>query len=610
MKRGYQVNDYILDFLVEQGIGEVFLVTGGAIAFIADAFHGRKDIKCIPCGHEQAAAMMAEAYSRMGPGYSVCMATSGPGATNFITGMGCAYFDSIPALYITGQVNTYEQRGYDPGTKDVRQVGFQETQIVEMMAPITKYSTMLKRAEDIRYELEKATYIAKSGRPGPVVLDIPMNFQRAPIKKKELRPFLPPKTKPYKDTGESLERKVGRIYRLLAKAERPVVVAGGGIRLSGAYEEFHALISKLKYPIITSWSGFDVMPYDHPLYIGSHGVYGSRGANFTVQNSDVLITIGSRLDTRQTGGRPAMYARRAKLVMVDIDRAELAKRRGLTPYMTVEADAKEFILEMVKQYEKHKKSLPSAEKWLARSREWKAKYPIMQEKFYKQKKYVNPYVFGEILSEELPKNAVVIPDQGGNLTWTMQSFKLKKGQRLFSAFGNSPMGYGFPAALGASIALGKREVICIDGDGGIQFNIQEFQTMVAQKLPVKTFVLNNEGYGIIRQFQAAYLDSHIIATDKRDGVTNPDFIKVAKAFGITALRINSNRELRRKIRQALRTKGPVLVEIMMRPGQEIMPKLAFGNPLEDQWPLLPREELEKNMIVPLIGSDKSLTEAN
>lgn len=609
-KRPYQVNDYILDFLIEQGIKQVFVVTGGAIAFVMDAFHGRRDIEYVAVTHEQGGAMMGEAYSRVGPGFSACMATSGPGATNLITGMGCAWFDSIPTLYITGQVNTYEQSGYDPGTKDVRQVGFQETQVVEIVKPITKYSVMLKKAEDIRYELEKATYLAKTGRPGPVLLDIPMDLQRAPVIKSKLRGFVPPPTLPYRDTGNKLESKVEAAWKLLLAAERPVLVSGGGVRLAGAVKEIHQLAKLLKCPVITSWSGFDSFPWDHPQLIGCHGVYGSRAANFTVQNSDFLLTVGSRLDTRQTGGRPSMYARGAKIVMVDIDRAELSKRRGLTPKITIECDAKEFLLEMIKQAPKYQKRLPNTFEWTKRAQGWKKKYPTVLPEYYKAKDYVDPYVFGEILSEELPKSAVIVPDEGGNLTWIMQSFKLKAGQRLFSAFGNSPMGYAFPAAMGASVALGKKDVICVDGDGGIQMNIQEMQTMVAQKIPVKTFILNNDGYGIIRQFQSAYLDSRLVATTTKTGVTNPDFVKLAKTYGVPAWRINNHQELRRKIRQALRTKGPVVVEVMMKMSQEIMPKLVFGKPLEDQWPNLPAKELAENMLISSVEADQSLTEAN
>jgi acetolactate synthase-1/2/3 large subunit len=437
-----------------------------------------------------------------------------------------------------------------------------------------------------------------------------MNFQRTPIKKSKLRSYAPPTTPPYRDIGSKLERKVERTWKLLAQSKRPVLVSGGGVRLAKGVQEIHKLAKLTGFPVITSWSGFDSFGWEHPQLVGCHGVYGSRAANFSVQNSDVLLTVGSRLDTRQTGGRPNMYARNSKLVMVDIDKAELDKRRGLTPAIAIQTDAKQFLAEMIKQYPKFKHDLPDTSSWTKKTQDWKVQYPIVKPEYYETKGHVDPYVFGEMLSSELDSDAIVIPDEGGHLTWLMQSFKLKQGQRLFSAFGNSPMGYAFPAAIGASIARGRRDIICIDGDGGFQFNIQEMQTMVAQKIPLKIFIYNNEGYGIIRQFQKSYLDNHLIATTNKTGVTNPDYKKIAKSYEVPFIRIHNHQEMRRKIRKALSTKGSIMVEIMMDPKQEIMPKLAFGNPLEDQWPLLPRKELKKNMIIPMVGADKTLTEAN
>lgn len=587
MKR--KVSDYILDYLASQGVKDVFLVTGGAIAFVVDAFHGRKDINYVCVQHEQAGAMMAEAYSRTGPGYAAVMVTSGPGATNLITGICCAWFDSIPAIYISGQVNTYEQKG----TYKVRQVGFQETEIVEIVKPITKYSKMLQSENDIRYELEKATYIAKSGRPGPVLLDIPMNFQRAEIEPKKLHSFTLPKQKEYADTGSRLQKKVAKVVELLQKADRPVILAGGGIKLAKAQKEVLELAKLAKYPVTASWSGYDIFPRNNPFYIGAHGVYGERAANFTVQNSDVLLSIGSRLDTRQTGGKPESFARESKVIMVDIDKGELDKRRGLTPHIQIQTDAKEFLQELLKQLQKVE--LPKKKDWLTMCQNWATKYPVVMEKYYNEKNHVNAYVFIKELSEQLDSKAVIIPDDGGHLTWTMQAFEVKKGQQLFSAYGNSPMGYAFPAAIGASIAMKKKEVICIDGDGSLQMNIQELQTVVHEKLPIKLFVLNNEGYGIIKQFQDLYLEGHHEATGK--GYSHPDFIKVAKAYGIPAIQIKNHSEMKKKIREALDTKGPVLIDVHINPNQKLNPKLEFGKPIEDISPLLSRKEFYKNMII-------------
>lgn len=584
-----QVADYILDFLVSQGVRHVFLVTGGAIAFVVDAFSRRKDINYICVGHEQAGAMMAEAYARMGPGYAATMVTSGPGATNLITGICCAWFDSIPIINFSGQVNTYEQKKL---TK-VRQVGFQETEIVDIVRPVTKFAAQLERAHDIRYILEKATYIAKSGRPGPVLIDIPMDFQRAEINITKLKKFTHPKTKEYADHGSKLEKKVDQVVKLLRAAKRPVILAGGGIKIAKGNQEILDLIETTKVPSVTSWSGYDLLPRNNKYYLGAQGVYGERAANFAVQNSDVLLTVGSRLDTRQTGGKPETYAREAKIIMVDIDRAELDKRRGLTPYLSIQTDAKEFLEILLKKLKKSK--LPENKDWVTTCQNWKKKYPVVQPEFYKQKGSVNAYVFVKTLSKLLTPSAVVIPDDGGHLTWTMQAFEIKKGQKLFSAYGNSPMGYAFPASIGASFAMGKKEVICIDGDGSFQMNIQELQTVVYHKLPLKIFILDNNGYGIIKQFQELYLDSRYEATGK--GYSAPDFVEIGQAYGVKTFTINSHTDLEKDLKKILKIKGPVICVVKIDPLQKLIPKLEFGRPIEDLSPLLPRDEFYKNMIV-------------
>lgn len=603
-----QVADYILDFLASRGVKKVFLITGGAIAFVVDAFSRRDDISYVCCAHEQGAAIMADAYSRLGPGQAATMVTSGPGATNLITGICCSHFDSIPVIHISGQVNMHEMRGAHPGTDDVRQVGFQETQIVEIVSSITKWAVQLRSEKDVRYVFEKADYISKTGRPGPVLIDIPMNLQRMEINPKKLRAFNPPKKSVQKDTGTVLQKKVNRVIKLMQKAERPVLLSGGGVRLADAVEEMQMLVSKTKFPVATSWSGYDSIPFKNPYYVGSHGVYGFRSANFAVQNSDLLITIGSRLDTRQTGGRPETFARESKLVMVDVDKAELNKRRGLTPHISIEADAKEFLTLMLQ-------SLPSdfstdISEWRKICRNWMKKYPMVAPEYYDQKGSVNAYVFGKALSDLLDKNAVIIPDDGGHLTWAMQSIEIKNGQRMFSAFGNSPMGYAFPAAIGASVALGKKQVICIDGDGSFLMNMQELQTLAYENLPVKVFVYNNSGYGIIRQFQELYCGARFEATAESTGVTVPDFVKVGKAFNIKTERIRNHSELGPKLKGVLDYEGPVICEVMLDPGQKIIPKLMFGNPIEDLSPELPRDEFHNNMLVKPIGADRKVQEAN
>ena len=580
------LSDYVLKFLKNKKIKNVFLITGGAISFMVDSFSRVKNIKYTCVAHEQAAAMMADSYSRMGPNLSCTMVTSGPGATNLITGIACSWFDSIPAIHITGQVNSYEKQGAQKGTKNTRQVGFQETDIVSITKPITKFSYQIKSPNEIRYILEKASYLAQSGRPGPVVIDIPMNFQKADINEKKLKRFTPPKLNSNKIY---LKRNIKKIISLIKKSSRPVVLLGGGIKIAKVQEKINNFIKKVNVPVVTTWSGVDVIDHNHKNYIGNVGVYGSRSANFAVQNSDLLLCLGSRLDTRITGGVPSTFARNSKVISVDIDKNELSKQRGLKLYLKVNSNLFDFF----NVFEKDNKKFKYQNKdWSNKCEKWKKNYPIVLRKYYSQKKFVNPYVFIEELSKILNNKAVIVADDGGHLTWAIQAFKVKQGQKLFSAFGNSPMGYAFPASIGASIALNKQKVICIDGDGSIQINIQELQTVIFNRLPIKIIVMNNNGYGIIKQFQELYLKKRYEATTAATGVVNPDFKKVSKAYGINYTLISNHKNLIRNLKKPIMSNKPEFIEVLLKPDQKIVPKLQFGNPIEDHLLYC----LEKNLI--------------
>ena len=598
------LSDYVLKFLKNKKIKNVFLITGGAISFMVDSFSRVKNIKYTCVAHEQAAAMMADSYSRMGPNLSCTMVTSGPGATNLITGIACSWFDSIPAIHITGQVNSYEKQGAQKGTKNTRQVGFQETDIVSITKPITKFSYQIKSPNEIRYILEKASYLAQSGRPGPVVIDIPMNFQKADINEKKLKRFTPPKLKSNKIY---LKRNIKKIISLIKKSSRPVVLLGGGIKIAKVQEKINNFIKKVNVPVVTTWSGVDVIDHNHKNYIGNVGVYGSRSANFAVQNSDLLLCLGSRLDTRITGGVPSTFARNSKVISVDIDKNELSKQRGLKLYLKVNSNLFDFF----NVFEKDNKKFKYQNKdWSNKCEKWKKNYPIVLRKYYSQKKFVNPYVFIEELSKILNNKAVIVADDGGHLTWAIQAFKVKQGQKLFSAFGNSPMGYAFPASIGASIALNKQKVICIDGDGSIQINIQELQTVIFNRLPIKIIVMNNNGYGIIKQFQELYLKKRYEATTAATGVVNPDFKKVSKAYGINYTLISNHKNLIRNLKKPIMSNKPEFIEVLLKPDQKIVPKLQFGNPIEDLSPLLPRKEFNQNMFVKSVSRSKKIFEAN
>ena len=601
-----KVSDFILQYLVSKKINNVFLMIGGAISFTIDAFSRNKKIKYTCVGHEQGAAMMADAYSRIGPNFGATMSTSGPGAQNLLTGIACSWFDSIPTIHICGQVNTSELCNVINKTNKVRQVGFQETDIVSIVKPITKFAYRIKSANEIKYILEKSFYLAHNGRPGPVLIDIPMNFQKEKINLKNIKSFVIPKKNLIKKN--KLVKDVFKIKKLLQKSKRPVLILGGGVRLSNSVQHLSKFLNKFKLPIVTTWSGIDLVEYKNNSYIGCIGVYGSRAANFTVQNADLIINLGSRLDTRVTGGRPETFARNAKIVSVDVDRNELSKDRGLKIYLKINLDLNIFLQFFNLELKKFK-YYPNNE-WIKKAKIWKNEYSNYSINYNKQKKLVNPYFFIDSMSNILDKKAIIVADTGANLTWLMQSFKIKKGQRLISAFGNSPMGYALPASIGACLAKNKKKIICITGDGGLQLNIQELQTVVANKLPIKIFVFDNEGYGIIKQFQELYLNKNYEATVNKKGVTNPNFRKVAASYGINYNKIDKHNKVDVILRKILKSNKPEFVHILIDPKQKIIPKLEFGKPIEELSPQLARSELLKNMIVPPIKTENHLNEIN
>ena len=601
------VADYILKFLISKNVNNVFLITGGAIAFVIDAFSRNKKIKYTCVAHEQAAAMMADAYSRVGKGFGATMVTSGPGAQNLVTGIACSWFDSVPVIHISGQVNSYELSSNSKNTKKVRQVGFQETDIVSIVKPITKFAYQIKNPNEIKYIMEKAYFLANEGRPGPVLIDIPMNFQREKINPQKIKSFLPKENKD--KINKKLTNQIYKIKELLSQSNRPILILGGGIRMSGAMNEVEKFLKKIDIPMVTTWSGLDTVDFKNKNYIGCVGVYGSRAANFAVQNSDLIINFGSRLDTRITGGKPETFARLAKIISIDIDKHELNKKRGLNNFLKINEDLKFFLSYF--NFKLKNFNFIANLKWKKKCQELKKSYPNVKKSYFNQKKFTNPYSFIDLLSDKLTKKDIIITDDGGHLTWTIQAFKIKKGQRLFSAFGNSPMGYAFPAAIGACIANKKKRIICIDGDGSIQINIQELQTMVANKLPIKLFIINNNGYGIIKQFQGLYLNKRYEATVSTKGVTNPSFKKIAHAYGINYNEINNNKDINKTLNKVLNSKKPEIVNIIIDPEQKIIPKLQFGNPIEDLSPLLPRKEFKKNMMIKLFNKKiENFTEAN
>ena len=596
MEKGViKLSDYVARFLARQGIRHVFAISGGASLHLIHSVAETPGTGFVCPQHEQAGAMAADAWARVTGKLGAALSTSGPGATNMLTGVCSSFYDSVPVLYITGQVSAFRLKG----ETGVRQLGFQETDVVSMFRPVTKYAVQVSDPRRIRYELEKAAFLACTGRPGPVVVDIPDNFQREMIDPEGLEAFVPPADAAPRDVADA---QVRRCMELLEGASRPVLIAGWGIRLAHAGADFALLSDRLGIPIAPTWAMLDTMPADHPLLIGAFGTHGTRYGNFAVQNADLILSIGARLDTREAGSPLSWFAREARKIVVDVDPSELGKLKkfGMETDLLVTSDAGAFIRAL----------LPAAQRmahrdlssWKARIDRWKRDFPICPPEYY-QDRDVNPYVFVKTLAREAREGDTFLLDTGCALAWMMQAFDFKKGQRLFHAFNNTPMGYALPGAIGASFALGGAPVICVTGDGALQMNIQELATVMRHKLPIKIVLINNQGYSMIQQTQDQWLGSKYLASSVEGGLAFPDFVKVAQAYGFRTVDISTNAELEPKLRDALRGEGPVFCNVNIRPDRRVIPQVKFGRPIEDSDPLLDRDVFLSNMIVkPVVSS--------
>jgi acetolactate synthase-1/2/3 large subunit len=580
-----KLSDYIIDFLVNEGVSHIFELIGGAITHLVDSAHNRSDIKCVSVHHEQSAAFAAEAYARTKGGLGVAMATSGPGALNLVTGIGSCYFDSVPCLFITGQVNTYE---YKFG-RAVRQLGFQETDIVSVARPLTKYAGLVDSAEKIRYHLEKAVHTARSGRPGPVLLDIPMDIQRAEINPEELTGFA--KSDRVKTTCKLTV--LDGVIDLMEQARRPVLLAGGGIRTAGATDALLALVEKTGMPVVASLMGLDAIPHDHPSFFGMIGAYGNRYSNLALANCDFLLILGSRLDTRQTGTRPDTFARAARKVHVDIDPLELNEKVKVD--MAINWDLGEFLPGINARL--GKKARPDWSPWYATLQGYREKYPSPAGPG--PVKEMDASLFMGLLSSCCAGGEIICLDVGQHQMWAGQSFRLKRGQRMLISGGMGAMGFALPAALGAARAAPGKNIIVIAGDGGMQVNIQELDTIASLKLPVKIFVLNNRCLGMVRQFQDMYFGGRRQSTVI--GYSCPDFGKLAAAHGIPYQALATPDGARDIVAAALKRKGPAFVEVKLAQGTCVNPKLVVNRPIEDMSPHLDRAELKKIMLIDLAG---------
>jgi len=603
-----KLTDYVLKFVADLGVKHCFLVTGGGAMHLNQSLATETRITPICNSHEQASAICAEGYAKATNALGFCMVTTGPGGTNAVTGVAGAWLDSTPVLYVSGQVKRPD-RMFDAITGKplgMRQLGVQEVDICSIIAPITKYAVTVLEPADIRYHLEKAVYLAMNGRPGPVWIDIPLDVQASPIDETTLRGFDPNEYAhaDFIHGTSNIPEEVSRAIEAFNACERPMLFAGNGIRLARAEKEFEELRQYLGVPTVATWCAADLVPSDDPTYVGRPGTVAARGANFALQNCDFLLSVGVRLDMAITGYAPHNLAREAHKVVVDIDSAELGK---LHPHMQqpVCADAKAFLKELLKHKDKLKPR--DFKPWLARCADWKTRYPVVTDEHRKPEGLVSIFNFAEVLGHEVaPTARLVVGNSGSAIEIYLLAVPTLHSQRLYHTAGLGSMGYAVPMAIAVSIANPGREVIAVDGDGGFMFNIQELETISRLKLPIKFFVMNNDGYSSIRASQTAYFKQASIGADKNTGITIPDLSAVGQAFKLGTHIIHDQTDLRNEVKKVLAMEGPVLCDVNVLPDEVRAPRLSsyqkpdgsfVSKPLEDLFPFLPREEFLANMIV-------------
>lgn len=598
-----RVADYIAKTLADRDVRHVFMLTGGGAMFLNDAFGLEKRIRLIFNHHEQACAMAAEGYARTTGKVGVINVTTGPGGINALNGVFGAWTDSIPMLIISGQVKRETcLASYNiPG---LRQLGDQEADIISMVKGITKYAVMVTDPQTVRYHLDKAWHLATSGRPGPCWLDIPIDVQSSLVNADQLPVYNPAQDQP-DNMPAQLPAVCRDILQRIHKAERPVIMIGTGIRLANASDVFETVIRKLGIPVATTWTAIDMLASDDPLYCGRPGTVGDRSGNLAVQNADLLLVIGSRLNIRQVSYNWQAFARTAFKIQVDVDGAELNKPT-VKPDLPVPCDARVFLEELDRQIDQAGPHAGQHAEWLAWCKERLARYPVVQPRQRVVcESLINPYYFLERLFEHLAKDDLVVCGNGSACVMTFQAARIQKGQRVFTNSGCASMGYDLPAAIGAAVAREGRRVICLAGDGSLQLNIQELQTLMHYHLPVKIFVLNNGGYLSIRLTQQSFF-GRFVGESTSSGLSFPDIIKVARAYGLRAVRIQ-NADFDTLLPQVMDTPDPVLCEVMLDPHQQFEPKLSsrqlpdgrlVSAPLEDLYPFLSREEFGSNLLIP------------
>jgi acetolactate synthase I/II/III large subunit len=595
-----KLSDFVISFVANQGVRNMFILPGGASMHLVDSVGRNKDINYVACLHEQTCGFAAESYAEYTNHLGVAMVTAGPGGTNAITGVAAAWIESSSCLFISGQA----KRADMIGTKGVRTMGHQELDIVSVVKPITKYAVTINDPKSIKYHLEKAVFLATHGRRGPVWIDIPLDIQSSEIDEKELVSF-------YQATNENCESQsiandVSKTIELIKKSKRPVLLVGNGIHSGNANILLKKLLEKLKIPVLLSWKAADILPENHPLYFGRPGAIGQRGANFIQQNSDCIIVVGTRLDLPTLAFDHKNFARAAKKIMVDIDPTEIWKMQTKID-LPICADSKDFFEEFNKQANSIEKY--DCSDWLKRAKEWNKKYPVVIPEYRTTDTgFASTYLLNDVLSDELLNTDVITTGGAGACSDVlMQVFRVKEGQRIMNAPGIGAMGSGIPAAIGACIASGKQRTIGIEGDGGFFVNIQDLQTIKRLNLPIKYFVLNNDGFGSIRGMQKNHFKGRVVAADSKSNCALPDIRKTSEAFGIKTEIIRNNNEIKEVVQRVLAYEGPVICEVMIWPDEPTAPRVSsalsengilVSKPLEDMSPLLDRKEFLENMIIP------------
>lgn len=601
--------DYVADFLVKNGITDCFTVTGGGAMHLNDALGHKEGLKCTYNHHEQASAIAAESYARINNKMAALCVTTGPGGTNAITGVLGGWLDSVPMFVISGQVRYDTTARYMTAYTDgvpLRAVGDQEYDITKSVANMCKFATMIENPRDIRYALEKAFYLATTGRRGPVWIDIPVNFQGSFIETDELVGFDKNELAP--QTPELSVDTVNEVIEKICASERPVLYIGNGVRLSGAYEAFRIALEKLNVPVVTCWNSIDAIENENPLYVGRGGIMGDRAGNFAVQNADLVIAVGNRLSIRQVGYNFKTWAREAFVIMVDADRLEM-KKNTIHVEMPIHADAKDFFEAVCKILAEKEEPVFNNTEWLSKCENWKCRYPVTQDKHWAEDgEFANVYAFINYLSESLNDGNLTVVSNGSACVVGSHNYTIKKDARFIINSGVASMGYGLPAAIGACIANGRKETVCIEGDGSIMMNLQELQTVITNNLPIKIFLINNNGYHSIRQTQNNLFSNHTkvgIGPESND-LSFPCFKKLSEAFGYKYFEAHSNADMKRAVDSALKEDGAVFVEIFVSSTQLFEPKSAtkrlpdgtlVSPPLEDLAPFLEREEFLENMII-------------